>query len=64
MDRVVGNISGEKDAEYLGLHEIPIKFQDKEFAPSMLGHQRPFEYRRVPHLGFPLSRILETRASK
>ena len=30
----------------------------------MLGHQRPFEYRRVPHLGLPLSWVLEARTSK
>ena len=64
MDSVVGNISEEKEAEQLGLHGIPIKFQDKEFAPSTLGHRSPFEYRRVPRLGLPLSWILEARASK
>ena len=28
------NTSGEKEAEQLGLHRIPIKLQDKEFAPT------------------------------
>ena len=30
----------------------------------MLGHWHPFEFRRVPCLGLPLSQILEARASK
>ena len=34
-----------------------------ELAPSTLGHRRPFEYRRVPHLGLFLSWILEVGAS-
>ena len=40
------------------------KVLDKELAPSMLGHRRPFEYRRVPRLGLSLSRNLKARASK
>ena len=35
-----------------------------ELAPSTLGHQRPLEYRGVPHLGLPLVWILEAGASK
>ena len=64
MDSVVRNISGEKEAEELGLCGIPIKLQDKEFAPSTLGHRSPFEYRRVPLLGLSLLGILEARTSK
>ena len=40
-----------KEAELLGLCGIPIKFQDKEFAPSTLGHQRHLNIRRCPSLG-------------
>ena len=39
-------------------------FQDKELAPSTLGHWHPFEQRRVPRLGLPVSWILEAGASK
>ena len=35
------------------------KVPDKELASSTLGHQRPFEYRRVPRLGLSLLQILE-----
>ena len=41
-----------------------MKFQDKELAPSTLGHWGPLEQRRVPCLGLPLSRDLKARASK
>ena len=51
MDSVVGNISEEKEAEQLGLHGIPIKFQDKEFAPSTLGHKLHLNIGRCPSLG-------------
>ena len=40
------------------------KFQDKEFAQSALGHRRPLEQWRVPHLRLPLTWVLEARASK
>ena len=40
------------------------KVLDKELAPSMLGHRRPFEYWRVPRLGLSLLQILEARISK
>ena len=50
-DSVVGNISGEKEAEQLGLRVIPIKFQDKEFAPSTLGHQHHLNIGRCPSVG-------------
>ena len=40
------------------------KVPDKELAPSMLGHRRPFEYRRVPRLGLSLLWISEAGTSK
>ena len=60
---VVGKFSGEKRLNTWFTWKAN-KVPDKELAPSTLGHQRPFEYRRVPHLGLPLLRILEARASK
>ena len=41
-----------------------MKPQDKRFVPCTLGHQRPFEFWSVPHLGLPLEWVLEARASK
>ena len=40
------------------------KVPDEDLAPSTLGHRRPFEYQRVPHLGLSLLRILEAGTSK
>ena len=40
------------------------KVPDKELAPSTLGHWRPLEYRKVPRLGLPFTRLLEAGASK
>ena len=41
---VVGNLGGAIEAEQLGLYGKPIKPEDKKFAPSTLGQQRPLEY--------------------
>ena len=57
-------IQWRKEAEELGLRGKPIKHQDKKSAPSTSGHRRPFEQRRVPCLGLPLSWILTAGASK
>ena len=62
-NNIVGNFSGEKRLNNLVYVEVN-KVSDKELAPSTLGHQRPLEYRRVPHLGLPLAWILEAGASK
>ena len=43
-DSVVGNLGGAIEAEQLGLYGKPIKPEDKKFAPSTLGQQRPLEY--------------------
>ena len=55
---------GKKRLIYLGLHENLIKFQDKKLTPSMLGHRHPLEQWRMPHLGLPLTWVLEAQANK